>query len=60
MNEERKKKMLKQQEIDAKRMLDIQMLERKEQQRLRRYEDSTDAVFIKKEVRDFEEIEKKK
>ena len=46
LNDERKRKFLKMQEIEAKRILDIQLQEREEQKNLRKYEDSDDANFI--------------
>ena len=50
LNDERKRKFLKMQEIEAKRILDIQLQEREEQKNLRKYEDSDDANFIQTEL----------
>jgi hypothetical protein len=46
LNDERKRKMHKMQEIEAKRILDIQMQERDEKNRLRKFEDNNDANYI--------------
>ena len=53
LNDERKRKFLKMQEIEAKRILDIQLQEREEQKNLRKYEDSDDANFIQTELNQF-------
>jgi hypothetical protein len=38
--------MLKMQEAEAKRILDIQVAEREHNKKLRKFEDTTDALFI--------------
>ena len=43
LNDEQKGKLRKMQEIEAKRILDIQLQERDENKRLRKFEDNTDA-----------------
>ncbi len=60
LNDERKRKMHKMQEIEAKRILDIQMQERDEKNRLRKFEDNNDANYIQKDMHDFSQQEKKK
>lgn len=50
LNEERKKKMIKQKEMEAKRILDIQIQEREERQRLRRFEADKDANFMEADI----------
>jgi hypothetical protein len=53
LKDEKKRKMLKMQENEAKRILDIQIQEREEKKNLKRYEDNTDANFIAKEANYF-------
>ncbi len=60
LNDERKRKMLRMKELDAKRVLDIQMRERQEKQGLKRYEDSADANVMIRDIKDFTEQEQKK
>lgn len=48
------------QEAEAKRVLDIQLQEREENKRLRKYEDTADAQFISQEVKDYVEAEMKR
>lgn len=60
LKDEKKRKYLKMQEIEAKRILDIQLQEKEEQKNLRKYEDNTDATFIAKEANYFTVQEKAK
>lgn len=45
-NDELKKKTKKQKELETKRILDIQLQERKEQERLKKYENNADSKWI--------------
>ena len=45
--------MKREKENEMKRQLDIQLLERDEQKRLKRYEDDHEAKFIKKDVEEY-------
>jgi hypothetical protein len=45
--------MKKEREHEVKRHLDIQLLERDEQKRLKRYEDDHEAKYIKKDVEEY-------
>jgi hypothetical protein len=60
MDEERRKKMLKMKEMDIKRILDIQMAERREKLRLRKFEADFEANYMNKDIQNFTEEEKKK
>ena len=54
--EERRKKMMKDKETEMKRILDIQMKEREEKIRLKKYEDKTEAHLIKKDVNEYNQV----
>ncbi len=62
LNDERKKKMIKQREAETKRWLDIQLQERESKKYVKKYEDSTDAHYMTKDIQNFteEEIRKSK
>ncbi len=58
--EMQKLKEIRQKEYETKKVLDIQLAERKEQQRLRRYEDNLDCMAITKDIERGNSIEKAK
>lgn len=60
LNDERKKKTMKQKEQETKRWLDIQLQEREEKQRLKKFEDSTDAKYMINDIQNFTQEEMKK
>jgi inner membrane protein involved in colicin E2 resistance len=59
-DEERRKKKLKDRENEMKRILDIQLKERDEKERLKKIEDITEATYIKKDVEAFMTVEERK
>lgn len=58
--EEQKKRELKQKELETKKYLDLQIQEKKAKDTLVKAQDSMDAVYINKDVRAFEEQERKR
>ncbi|CDW75556.1 UNKNOWN [Stylonychia lemnae] len=56
----KKRQIIKMQEMEAKRMLDLQVAEREQNKKLRKFENTTDAKFIVEEIKVQGEIEKKK
>ena len=60
LDEERRKKILKDKEHEMKRILDIQSKEKDEKIKLKLYENVTEAKFIRKDVEDFNSVENKK
>lgn len=60
LTDQQKFKLKKMKEAESKRVLDIQLQEREENKRLRKYEDTADAQFISQEVKDYMEAEMKK
>jgi hypothetical protein len=60
LDEEKRKRNLKNKEMETKRILDIQMQTRLEEQRVKKFSDVVDAEFMHKDIKDFTEVERKK
>ena len=58
--EERRQKMLKMKNLETKKVLDRQLAEKEDQQRLLKFEEEVAAVYLKKDVEQFNEVETRK
>ena len=60
LEDQRRKRELKKKENETKRILDIQMQQKNEGHKVKRFEADTDATFIDKDIKDYTSEEKKK